>query len=410
MGEQSGGGAKKHVAIFLDHLGGGGIQKTQLIMADALARRGHRVDLAVCVAQGPLRSQISERLRLLELEPDSRFSARCRIFPVAPRSLRALVGLTLRMVQPSPTLPYLSSLATYLDRERPDALYAATPDMNIEASLAARMAGASVRLILSEHNTLVRGHPITRGWQRRFLPSVLRECYAKAAAIVAVSKGVADDITHRTGFPREQITVIYNPVVGPDLLRRAQEPVDHPWFQPGNPPVMLGAGRLGKAKDFPTLIRAFAIVRRRMPARLVILGEGKKPKKTAKRQAELTALATRLNVADDVALLGFQSNPLAYMARSALFVLSSLYEGLGNVLIEALACGCPVVSTNCPSGPAEILENGKFGPLVPVNDPAALAAAIISVLQDPPNPERLRERAGLFSIDRAVDRYESLLL
>jgi glycosyltransferase involved in cell wall biosynthesis len=117
-----------------------------------------------------------------------------------------------------------------------------------------------------------------------------------------------------------------------------------------------------------------------------------------------------LNVADDVALLGFQSNPLAYMARSALFVLSSLYEGLGNVLIEALACGCPVVSTNCPSGPAEILENGKFGPLVPVNDPAALAAAIISVLQDPPNPERLRERAGLFSIDRAVDRYESLLL
>jgi glycosyltransferase involved in cell wall biosynthesis len=398
-----------HVAIFLDHLGGGGIQKTLLTIADALARRGHRVDLAVCVAQGPLRSQISDRVRLIELEADSRFSARCRIIAVAPRSPKSLVGLMLRMAQPSPTLAYLSNLAIYLDRERPDALYAATPDMNIEASLAARLAGASARLILSEHNTLVRGHPLARGWQRRYLPSLLSECYAKAAAIVAVSKGVADDITHRTGFPREQITVIYNPVVGPDLLRRAQEPVDHPWFQSGNPPVLLGAGRLGKAKDFPNLIRAFAIVRRRMPARLVILGEGKKPRKTAKRQAELMALAAELNVADDVALLGFQSNPLAYMAHSALFVLSSLYEGLGNVLIEALACGCPVVSTNCPSGPAEILEDGKFGPLVPVGDPAALAEAIISVLNEPPDPERLRERAGLFSVDRAVDRYEALL-
>jgi glycosyltransferase involved in cell wall biosynthesis len=409
MDKQSGDGANKHVAIFLDHLGGGGIQKTQLVIADALARRGHRVDLAVCVARGPLRDQISEQVRLIELEADSRLSTRYRIITAAPRSLKPLVGLTLGMAPPSTTLAYLSNLATYLDRERPDALFTATPEMNIEASLAVRLAGASVRLILSEHNTLVPGHPLARGWRRRYLPSLLRECYTKAAAIVAVSKGVADDITHRTGFPRERITVIYNPVVGPDLLRRASEPVDHPWFQPGNPPVMLGAGRLGKAKDFPNLIRAFAIVRGRMPARLVILGEGKKPKKTAKRQAELTALAAELNVADDVALLGFQSNPLAYMARSALFVLSSLYEGLGNVLIEALACGCPVVSTNCPSGPAEILEDGKFGPLVPVSDPAALAEAIISVLNDPPDPERLRQRAGLFSVDRAVDRYESLL-
>jgi len=170
----------------------------------------------------------------------------------------------------------------------------------------------------------------------------------------------------------------------------------------------LGVGRLDPQKDFPTLIRAFARVRAQRPARLIVLGaEGHE--RHSKYVAELKALPARLGIADDVDLPGFRHNPFAFMSRAAVFVLSSIYEGLGNVLIEALACGTPVVSTDCPSGPAEILEGGRFGALVPVGDDAAMAAAIAATLDRPPAAATLRERARMFSVERAVDRYLDLM-
>jgi glycosyltransferase involved in cell wall biosynthesis len=172
----------------------------------------------------------------------------------------------------------------------------------------------------------------------------------------------------------------------------------------------MSAGRLGRAKDFPTLIRAFARVRRARPARLVIFGKGKSEAKTAKSIAALQGLAAGLGIADDVALPGFVPNPFAYMARAATFALSSINEGLPGVLIQAMACGCPVVSTDCPSGPAEILANGRYGRLVPPGDDAALSEAILAMLETPTSASLLRERAGFFSIERAVAQYERLLL
>jgi glycosyltransferase involved in cell wall biosynthesis len=228
-------------------------------------------------------------------------------------------------------------------------------------------------------------------------------------AVVAVSNGVADDINRRTGFPRKRINTVYNPSVTPHLVGKSKEKLNHPWFAPGQPPVILGAGRLGRAKDFPNLIQAFAKVRQQRPVRLMILGEAKHPRKTSKRRTQLTALAESLGVSEDLALPGFAQNPYKYMANAGVFVLSSLYEGLPNVLIEALACGCPVVSTDCPSGPLEILDNGKYGALVPMADATALADAIVSVLKRPPSAELLRERANLFTVDKSVDRYETLL-
>jgi glycosyltransferase involved in cell wall biosynthesis len=201
---------------------------------------------------------------------------------------------------------------------------------------------------------------------------------------------------------------VYNPVVGPDLIAKVREPLAHPWFAPGGPPVILGAGRLDPQKDFVTLIRAFARVRAGRPARLVILGAPSRMQPAY--SAELQDLPGTLDVARDVAMPGFVDNPLAFMARSAVFVLSSLYEGLPGVLIQALACGCPVVSTDCPSGPREVLDHGRFGPLVPIGDDEALARAIEAILDDPPPAERLRARAELFSVDRAVDKYLKLLL
>jgi glycosyltransferase involved in cell wall biosynthesis len=229
-----------------------------------------------------------------------------------------------------------------------------------------------------------------------------RRFYPAADVIVAVSSGVADDLARVTALPRNQIRPIYNPVVTHELITQSQETVDHPWFSANAPPVVLGVGRLAAQKDFSTLIRAFARVRATREVRLLILGEGRK-------RPTLEALAASLGVAKDVSLPGFCDNPFSAMAYAAVFVLSSAYEGLPGVLIQALACGCPVVSTDCPSGPAEILEAGTHGLLVPVGDDAALATAICSTLNAPPQADWLRARAAEFSVEKATDRYLEIL-
>lgn len=358
-----------------------------LVLAHALAARGHRVDLVVSNAKGLFRSQISPLVRLVDIEdwwmrlPWIRTRKRRRALVSAP------------------------ALARYLRRERPHVLLSASHYINLAALWGRRLAGTRTRLVISHHTQLSRAIANTSfpGRRRPLLGWMVRHFYAAADAIVAVSNGVADNLAAVATLPRTGIHTIYNPVVTPELVVKAREPLDHPWFTPGVPPVVLAVGRLAEQKDFPTLLRAFPRVRATRPVRLLILGEGGK-------RPELEALATALGVAGDVALPGVSENPFAYMARAAVFVLSSAYEGLPTVLIEALACGCPVVSTNCPSGPAEILEGGAYGPLVPVGDDAALAKAILSVLETPPDPDRLRARAALFSVDRAVDRYLDVLL
>jgi glycosyltransferase involved in cell wall biosynthesis len=284
--------------------------------------------------------------------------------------------------------------------------------VNLMALWARRLARVATRVVVSEHITkaqAMKDEPKKKRWHWRFLPPVIQRTYLWADAIVAVSDGVADDLSLLTGIPRKYITTIYNPIVTPELQRKAQVPLEHPWFTPGAPPVVLGAGRLRAQKDFPTLIRAFARARAVREMRLMILGGGKDERKDAQSKAPLLALADHLGVADDVALPGFVENPFAYMARASVFVLSSAWEGFGNVIVEALACGCPVVSTDCPSGPAEILENGKYGLLVPVGDHVALADAILSVLSTPPDRDQLRARSAMFSVDYIAEQYLQVL-
>ena len=196
--------------------------------------------------------------------------------------------------------------------------------------------------------------------------------------------------------------VIYNPVVTPELYQKITEFSEHPWFAPNSPPVILGVGRLEMQKDFATLIRAFAKVQSQRPARLMILGEGIS-------RPQLEALVRELGVAENVTLPGFVANPYAYMARSAVFVLSSLFEGLPTVLIEAMAAGTSVVSTDCKSGPAEILERGLYGKLVPVGDIEAMAKAIISTLDRPVDAVLLQQKAAEFSLKKSVAQYLEVL-
>jgi glycosyltransferase involved in cell wall biosynthesis len=222
--------------------------------------------------------------------------------------------------------------------------------------------------------------------------------YPRADAIVGVSDGVVRDLASLTGIPAGRMRTIYNPVVTPELLAQAQAPAPHPWLEDGGPPVVLGVGRLVPQKGFATLLEAVARLRRERRLRLLVLGEGRH-RRALERQAR------RLGLGADFALPGFAPNPFAYMARAAVFVLPSFYEGLPGVLIQALACGCPVVSTDCPDGPREILADGAYGPLLPVGDAAALAAAIARVLDHPPERERLRRRGLDFGAEPAVRAY-----
>jgi glycosyltransferase involved in cell wall biosynthesis len=401
------------VAVFLRNLAGGGIERMRLHLAEAFLARGLAVELVLGERTGALADEVPRGLPTVELGRAGLLDARLAALRAAPGDLGLLARPVLLTRKPPPTLPFLPGLARYLRQRRPRALLAATPYENLEALRARRLARCSrrTRVVISEHNNIVRNMLDSKEWARRHLAALMRRAYPEADGIVAVSNGVADQIAATAGLARGRITTIHNPVVTPALLARAAQPTEEPWLAPDEPPLIMGAGRLVRQKDFPTLIRAFALARaRRPPLRLLIAGGADSEPHTRARQAELMALATSLGVADAVRLPGHLRNPVALMAHAALFVLSSRWEGFGNVLVEALACGTPVVSTDCPSGPAEILDGGRYGRLVPVGDAEALAEAILATLDQPPDPVALRARAGAFTVERATDAYLGLLL
>lgn len=294
------------------------------------------------------------------------------------------------------------ALARYLRRERPAAMLVAKDRAIRSAALARRLAGADTRLVGRLGTNLsaaLRGQGPVKRWLR-VMP--MRRLYPWVDTVVAVSEGVADDTRRITGLPPERVVVVRNPVIPPELGQRAAEPVDHPWLAPGAPPVVMGMGRLTRQKDFPTLLQAFARLGRDRDRRLVILGEG------ADRPS-LQALAVELGIADRLALVGHQANPYAWLARASLFVLSSAWEGSPNALTEALALGIPVVATDCPSGPGEILDGGRVAPLVPVGDWQALAQAMAATLAAPPPAQTLRAAVAEYTQQASARAYLRVL-
>jgi glycosyltransferase involved in cell wall biosynthesis len=363
---------QKRIAIFMPSLFGAGGQRSMLNLAHGIAECGYAVDLVLAQAEGSFLAEVRRSVRIVDL-----------------KASRALTSLP--------------ALVRYLRRERPEAMLSVFGYVNIVALWAWRLARVGTRLLVNEQNTVSLEAGNASSWRGRLTPWLMKRFYPWANGIVVVSQGVGDDLAQLTKISRERITVIYNPsVVRAEVQEKAQAPLDHPWFRPGQPPVLLAVGRLQLQKDYPTLIRAFAQVRQTRPVRLLILGEGKE-------RPLLEALIKDLGLEQDVSLPGFVMNPYAYMARASLFVLSSRWEGLPTVLIEALCCGTPVVSTDCPSGPREILREGQYGQLVPVGEPDVLARAIEAALVDnAPSPPS--ESWQPYELQTVVSQYANLLL
>lgn len=355
------------LALFVPSLRGGGAERVMVDLANSFSRRGFPVDLVVAKAEGPYLAEVAPTVRLVNLQ--HRQVARC-----------------------------LPALIAYLRRRRPQAVLSTLPNANLGVLWARRLSGVTTRVVIREANSMSRVTTHAIAWKSRLVPYLAAHWYAQADAIIAVSAGVADELAGTLAIPRDRIRVIYNPSVTPDLFARAQEPPEHPWFTADELPVILAVGRLTRQKDYPTLLHAFSRVRKHYAVRLVILGEGEE-------RLSLEGLVRELGMAQDVALPGFMTNPFSYMAHAAVFVLSSAWEGLPNTLIQALALGTPVVATDCVSGPREILDDGQYGPLVPVGDVEALAGAIGQTLTHPLPRERLASAAAPFSLEQSVDRY-----
>jgi glycosyltransferase involved in cell wall biosynthesis len=370
-----------------------------LNLIDESLRRGYEVDLVLCRETGALLGRVPAGARVIVLRRASQLRARRTALAAARSYWRELLLPVLLPRLGAHAISALPDLVSYLEREKPAQLIAAKTHTNLAAIWARALSGVSLRVVAGERTNLTSEVAGANGrkWRWRHVAPLLGRAYRDADLLYAVSSGTADDLAQQIGLERERIETIYNPVVTDALRAAAAEPVTHPWLAPGAPPVVLGVGRLEAQKDFSTLIRAFAEVRAAIDSRLLILGEGSE-------RSKLSDLVRREGLEAYVELHGFATNPSAFMARAGVFVLSSAYEGLGNVLIEAMHAGCPVVSTDCPSGPSEILEGGRHGPLVPVGDATALALAIVQQLKKPRQSDVLRARAEEFHVGATLDR------
>lgn len=363
---------QRHIGLLFSNFGGGGIQRVRLTLAEALLQKGWRVDLIVVNSSGPLKSEIPAGSQLFDLS----------------------VAHSSQSIQ---------KIITYLHTENPDILLSSQTHINISAIIARSFSHWKGRLFLTEHITIDYVAKNATNWKDRLLPFLARLFYRGADGVILVSKQTAQHFIKATHLPERLVHVIYNPIVSHRMIDQSKLQADHKWFDLRGTPVVLSAGRLTKQKDFDTLLKAFRLVVLNIPsARLLILGEGEELDR-------LLGLVDQLNLKESVQFMGYVNNPYAFMEKAAAFVLSSQWEGFGNVLAEAMACGTPVVSTDCPSGPREILDNGTYGALVPPGNPEMLAAAILDEIRNPHNKDLLKQRANEFSIEKILPQYIQLL-
>lgn len=302
----------------------------------------------------------------------------------------------------SHTLTSIPELIRYFRRSRPKAMLVAKDRAGRAALIANRLTGSMTKVVIRLGTNLSTALAHRAALNRWLRTMPMRLLYPMAERVVAVSEGVRQDTLAITGIDASRVQVIRNPVVTSQMLKQSMEACPHPWLDDDQVPVVMGVGRLSKQKDFVTLIKAFALLREHRPARLIILGDGQD-------RAQLEKLIEELRLVDVVLLPGFDINPYKWVARADLFVLSSRWEGSPNALTEALALGVPSVSTRCPSGPNETLQEGEYGPLVEVGDYRGLAKAMEQVLNKPLPAERLKQAVAEYRPSISANRYLQVL-
>jgi glycosyltransferase involved in cell wall biosynthesis len=363
---------KPRIACFLATSGHSGVDRIARNLLPGFAQAGYPVDLLKIRNHGPvLTPPLPENLNVIEFQARHVYSA-------------------------------LPELIRYLRIHRPAVLMADKDRVNRTALLARALSGRDLRLVLRLGTTVSRNLASRSGFDRFIQRNSMKYLYRHADALLVPSFGAAEDFSEYVGFDRSRIIVVPSPIITPRYYELLEQPLEHPWFRPGEPPVILGVGELCRRKDFATLIRAFARLADRSDHRLVILGEGR-------ARARLEEEVRRLNLTHRVLLPGFVGNPYPYMKAASLFVLSSLWEGLGAVIVEALAAGTPVVATDCPSGPRELLAGLPGDPLAEPGDEAGLAEAMARQLDQPPPPQQLHAAVSDYGLESSVTRYLAAL-
>ena len=357
----------RRIALFVPYLGGGGAERVMQILACELAKLGYSVDLVLASATGEYIEELDERINIVDL--DAKRVASC-----------------------------IPGLIRYFRYQRPDALLATVLHANLAALIAAIASRTSARIVVRETNSPLGETSLPKSRWQRFQNLLARLLYRRADQVVVSCESLVPQIISSRSVPAQKVARIYNPVQVEIIKEKAQQSSGHRWLDQREAPVILAAGRLVPQKDFPTLIEAFSIVRRELSARLIILGDGQ-------LRAELTKFAESLGIKDDVDFPGFASNPYAFMSRASVFASSSLWEGLPNSLLEALALGVPIVSTDCETGPREILRDGADGILVPVGDVSRFAEGLYTALSADSGPIVGRESIDRFRVDSVVQQY-----
>lgn len=355
------------IAFHFPRLAAGGVEKMRIILAKELLARGIDVDFVLCQSVGEYKNLVPEGVVIHDLG--------------AKRTRNSLIPLV-----------------RYIKKNKPDALFSSLGPQNILAVLANKLSGSMTKVFVTQHNSLTKQSRVKATMPQRLMPWLYKVFLPMADGVIAVSSGIAKDMAVASNYPVDKINVIYNPACPNDINEKINEEINEKFFNKGRG-FILSIGRLVYQKGYDDLIKAFKIVAlKKDDLDLVIIGVGP-------LEEELKKLATELNISNRIHFVGYQDNPVKFIAKAKLFVMSSRYEGFGNVLVEALACGTKVVSTDCEHGPSEILENGKYGALLPVGNVKILAETIIETLDSNVDQKALIARAKLYSASKIVDQY-----